>query len=546
VNQRYEPSIQQLQQSLSLHRSLLSLIPAPRSEYEVIRLVVDALYNHFPDYRCSFTRLAENGEAKIIYSRQSENQHSLTGKTFSLVSMKNLEDAFRAGLVNVVGDIRECPRMAPGLAAMLEFGTNLARLDVPIPDFEGKTCLLSLTFPKPMDWENATVELVREVAETVGLLLRDARTREKLLQSEALFREFAENVQAVVWMTALPENELVYVSPLYEKIWGRDRNHLYESRLTLLDTVHPEDRSRMEVALERQSREKYEQEYRIVRPDGEVRWIRDRGFHVLDEQGQPRRVVGIAEDITPLREAEHRLDASRALVTSNAKFAALGEMASGMAHEINNPLAVIHGLAVQLQELFREGVTPSPMVVESLASMEKMSNRIAVIVKGLRTFSRTNAGDLMAPADLVAIVQETAAMCEAKLKASAVSFTLILPLGPFRVRCRPAEISQVMVNLMNNAFDAVMVQGEGSVRVELSCGRGVARLLVEDTGVGVPPLARERIFQPFFTTKEVGKGTGLGLSISKGIVEAHGGVLFLDAKAKITRFVVELPSLEPR
>ena len=172
-----------------------------------------------------------------------------------------------------------------------------------------------------------------------------------------------------------------------------------------------------------------------------------------------------------------------------------------------------------------------------------MSNRIAAIVKGLRTFSRTSAADPLTPANLNAIAQETGAMCEPKLKAANVPFSVTLPDETIAVRCRPAEISQVILNLVNNAADAVAAVGSGWVKLEVSCEAERARIVVEDSGAGVPAESREKIFQPFFTTKEVGKGTGLGLSISKGIVEAHGGVLFLDVSAKITRFVVELPFL---
>jgi PAS domain S-box-containing protein len=545
VNLHYDLSIPHLQKSLALHRSLLSLIPTPRSEHEVIRLVVDSIYEHFPDCRCSFSLLSDTGKVEILYSRAAEGLPSIIGKIFDISRVEGLQESFRVGLVSAVPDIRENPLMAPFAPALLQFDGTVSRLDVPVPDYDGNTCILSLTHPSPVQWDGATVELLREVAEPIGLLLRDARTREKLLRSEELFREFAENVQAVVWMTAMPENRIVYVSPQYEVIWGRSPRHLYEERSSLLDTIHPEDRDRVRTAFERQAFDTYRQEYRVVRPNGEIRWIRDRGFQVFDGEGLLRRVVGIAEDVTPLRETEQRLEASRAQVASNAKFAALGEMASGIAHEINNPLAVIHGLAVQLQELFRDGHEPSPMVIESLASMEKMSNRIAGIVKGLRTFSRTSTADPMTDADLSAVAEESAAMCEPKLKVAGIEFKVSISPAAVNVRCRPSEISQVIVNLVNNSFDAVTALGHGWVKLEVKAEGGKAFIIVEDSGPGVAPESRERIFQPFYTTKEVGKGTGLGLSISKGIVEAHGGVLLLDTTAKITRFVVQLPGDTP-
>ncbi len=109
------------------------------------------------------------------------------------------------------------------------------------------------------------------------------------------------------------------------------------------------------------------------------------------------------------------------------------------------------------------------------------------------------------------------------------------------VPCRSNEISQVLLNLVSNAVDAVNSHSsDRSIFVGVTSSNGLARIVVEDSGPGIDPAQRDRIFHPFFTTKEVCKGTGLGLSISKGIVEAHGGTLFLDTSAKTTRFVVEL------
>jgi two-component system cell cycle sensor histidine kinase/response regulator CckA len=357
-----------------------------------------------------------------------------------------------------------------------------------------------------------------------------------------MFHQFADNVEVVLWMSDTAKNEIIYVSPSYEQIWGRTAQSLYENPMSFVEAIHPDDRDRVLAAVMKQAEAPYQEEYRVVRPDGNIRWVKDRAFLVRDAGGKVYRIVGIAEDITALREAQDRLVYTQAQVVSNAKFAALGEMASGIAHEINNPLAVIHGLSVQLQELFRDGSASAPMVLDSLGSMEKMANRIAAIVKGLKTFSRSTVGDPMVPADLNLVVQETMAMCEARMKASEVMVHVVLPPKPVMVSCRSAEISQVLLNLISNAFDAVQGVALPCVRVEVVRREKNARIQVEDTGMGIDAAVRERIFQPFFTTKEVGKGTGLGLSISKGIIEAHGGTLFLDSTTKGTRFVIELPT----
>jgi PAS domain S-box-containing protein len=342
-------------------------------------------------------------------------------------------------------------------------------------------------------------------------------------------------------MADLTTNQAVYVSPNFEEIWGRPVKSILEDINLFFEAIHPDDRERVRLAHSKQQEKGMDQIYRVVKPNGETRWIKDRGFVVRNESGEAYRIVGVAEDITALHETEERLEATRAQMISNAKFAALGEMASGIAHEINNPLAVIHGLTVHLQELFHgERASPS-MVIESLASMEKMCNRIAAIIKGLRTLSRHTEGDPKVFCDLNGIVQETMAMCDAKLRHEDIQLKIGLPSSRVMVPCRSNEISQVLLNLVSNAVDAVNSHSsDRSIFVGVTSSNGLARIVVEDSGPGIDPAQRDRIFHPFFTTKEVCKGTGLGLSISKGIVEAHGGTLFLDTSAKTTRFVVEL------
>jgi C4-dicarboxylate-specific signal transduction histidine kinase len=293
-------------------------------------------------------------------------------------------------------------------------------------------------------------------------------------------------------------------------------------------------------SLKEHNRGPYEKFYRIRRPDGAIRWIKDRSFPVRDAEGKVYRVVGIAEDITPLRDAQDRLEATQAQVVSNAKFAALGEMASGIAHEINNPLAVILGLTAQLRERLTQ-MEEDSFVSGGLNTIDKMSKRIASIIKGLRTFSRQTDHDPMVSADLVSIVHETIAICDAGIRASGVKLKIDIPADGLFVRCRPSEISQVVLNLINNAKDAVSQSRKRSISLSLKREEAWAYLIVDDSGPGVPTDIRERIFQPFFTTKDVGAGTGLGLSISKGIVEAHGGKLYLDSP-KGARFVVKLPT----
>lgn len=531
---------------LGLYRKLLAVTRIPGSEEQVIHFVIDSLAEFLPEFRVSFSNVGTDGKITVVYSRNPPGTEPVkAGTIFDLSAFPNVAGALRQLKPFCTEDIRKEASISEILPQLLAFSTSLSRIDIPFERDEGSISVLSVASTSPGPWDSAIVDFVKEAGCIVHVIFRELRTHVKLRETETIFRQFAENVGVVFWMSDTKKDEMIYVSPAYELLWGRSVESLYAAPKSFVDAIHPDDRRRVIRELPNQALGSYEQEYRVVKPDGETRWVKDRGFPVKDDSGKVTRIVGIAEDITPLREARERLEASRNQMAANAKFAALGEMASGIAHEINNPLAVIHGLAVQMQELVRrEGRNfPAKMALDSYESIEKMSNRIAGIVKGLRTFSRQTAADPLVPADLNAILTETMAMCTPKLRAANVKLEVDRPADRLGIHCRSSEISQVILNLLNNAVDAVASAEERRIRIEVvQRESGVARLVVHDSGSGIRPELKERIFQPFFTTKEVGKGTGLGLSISKSIIEAHGGKLFLDQASQGARFVVELPS----
>lgn len=526
---------------LGLHRDLLTLIRHTRSEQEIIELVIDAIWKRFPDHRVAYSEISSAGEIRSFYSRQPDSLINLDPIEKIIHHCSDYLAALRALQPLVVEDLRREPRLR-SVAERLPEGGPLARFECPVSLGENQIGVLSLTFPGPKVLSSQDRETVAEIAELVQLIFVSARAQARLKTSDAIFSQFAENIDSIFWMNDPEHNEMIFVSPAYDRIWGTSRKLLKGNPRAFLDAIVPEDRDSVIRSFAEHFRGPYEKTYRIMRPDGSVRWIRDRSYPIKNEQGAVYRVVGIAEDITALKEAQEKLEATQAQVLSNAKFAALGEMASSIAHEINNPLAVIQGISVQLQEICRKQ-NGDALLLESLETVEKMSKRISLIIKGLRTFSRQTDWDPMVPADLSIILLETLAICEAKIHSDGITLQRTLPKDTIRVKCRSAEISQVLLNLLRNAIDAVEDVNQKEIAISLvSEEGGRIRISVEDSGAGVEAKLRDSIFQPFFTTKEVGRGTGLGLSISKAISEAHGGRLYLDAAAQRTRFVLELPA----
>ncbi|MNL12986.1 C4-dicarboxylate transport sensor protein DctB [compost metagenome] len=167
--------------------------------------------------------------------------------------------------------------------------------------------------------------------------------------------------------------------------------------------------------------------------------------------------------------------------------------------------------------------------------------RIAKIIRGLRSYARESDLSSIETFTVESVVEDTLSFCHEKFKNNGVTLTSKLEPG-LHLQGRPTQVSQVLLNLLNNAYDAVSQSHNKEVLVEAKYKENGVELSVTDSGPGVPIHLRAKVMEPFFTTKEVGKGIGLGLSISSGIVQAHNGRFYLDNKSLKTRFVIWLPS----
>jgi PAS domain S-box-containing protein len=302
--------------------------------------------------------------------------------------------------------------------------------------------------------------------------------------------------------------------------------------------IHPDDLYKIEGFMANVFGGKTQEsaEYRIIRPDGSLRHISVSGGPLLDNNGRIISMIGIAVDITERKQMQLAIEAS-------SRLSSLGMMAGGVAHEINNPLSVIHAMASDLVEaVATDGPVQADMVARKAAIIRETAERIARIVKSLRQISREGSGDMFHPASLNKIVADTLEICRAKFKAHGVELLLPDNMPETSIPCREVQIEQALLNLLQNAFDAVVDQhGERWVRLTVQPGRDSVVISVLDSGPGIPRELRSRLMEPFFTTKPVGKGTGLGLSLSKTIAEDHGGRLEYDEDHGRTRFSLVLP-----
>lgn len=248
------------------------------------------------------------------------------------------------------------------------------------------------------------------------------------------------------------------------------------------------------------------------------------------------------ENLIKQRTAE--LEESKIKMVQSSKLSSLGEMAGGIAHEINNPLSIIQSKSRTLKKRLDAG-TDLEKCKEDLALIERTTDRIAKIIRGLRTFARNSEGDPMLPNKVGQIVADTLELCQERFKNHQIELRVNNAVDA-DLECRAAQISQVLMNLLGNAHDAVEHLPEKWVELNVTGSSNKVRISVVDSGKGIAPEVVEKLMQPFFTTKGVGKGTGLGLSISKGIIEEHHGRFIYDQDSANTRFVIDLPLKQPQ
>lgn len=233
----------------------------------------------------------------------------------------------------------------------------------------------------------------------------------------------------------------------------------------------------------------------------------------------------------------------RGKLEHTAKMSALGEMAGGMAHEINTPLAIIQLRTDQLLDHAQNENMDKAFLLKSLENINSTIKRISKIINGLRSFARDGRSDSLIEYSALKIIEDTFSLCREHLSSSGIQLELVAE-SDIEIKCRPIELSQVLLNLLNNARDAIQDQSEKWIRVELKRKATSAEISVTDSGHGIAKEIQEKMMQPFFTTKEIGKGTGLGLSISKGIIDAHGGKIEIDNLSPNTKFIISLPLSE--
>lgn len=326
-------------------------------------------------------------------------------------------------------------------------------------------------------------------------------------------------------------------NPSLRKCLGYSEKELMSKRF--IEFIHPDDMNRtVEIGLVFLETGHYPGiENRYICKDGRIITLSWSVTGVPEDDC----IYAAARNVTDLRKQEFEIAEQKLKIAANSKMNALGRMASGIAHEINNPLTIVYGQTSLLKRMATDENIEKTKLLAVVESMEKMCERIVRIINGLRVFSRDTSNDPFEFYPAYKILNDTLPFCQGRIHSSGITLDVDTISEDVEFYCRPVQISQVLLNLLNNAADAVKNIEGGKVQIKLISMDNRVGFSVTDNGSGIKKEYVANLFTPFFTTKEIGNGTGLGLSIAKGIINAHDGSIYLDANCAETCFVFLLP-----
>ncbi|SMF60618.1 PAS domain S-box-containing protein [Tistlia consotensis] len=402
--------------------------------------------------------------------------------------------------------------------------------------------------------DGTVLEVRQHELETGGLVrsyldITERRRAEALLQaSEARYRAVVENQREfIVRMT--PDRTCTFVNEAMCRFLQRRREELIGQRE--FEPIDPLDRTAVERELARITPDSptLTLAYRVDKADGELGWVEWTYRAILDESRQVAEIQGVGRDISELRAAQEQ-------ALHLAKLASLGQVVAGLAHEIAQPLNALSMASENaLMAHDTEGDEAIDYMREKLETVRLQGERMAKIVDHLRRFNRADLTGLE-EVELALVVRSALMLSKNQIALDKIELLDEVPGSSRRIRGRPFEIEQVILNFITNARDAIIENSpppapdrtgpRGRIRVELidRPGRSNLRIRISDTGGGIPEAHLSRIFDPFFTTKELGKGMGLGLSICYRAIAGMGGHINVWNIEGGAQFEILLPAIE--
>lgn len=359
-----------------------------------------------------------------------------------------------------------------------------------------------------------------------------------LQKSHERYRLMVENIDAVFWLASPGAEEILYVSPAYERIWGRSCTSLYRDPLSFVEAVHPDDRAQAD-AMDLHSRERWQVEYRIIRPDGSHRWICDRGYTIRDHAGESKGLTGVAIDITDRKSDELQLSETVRALHQNTKDLErvnrdLQQFASVVSHDLKAPLRAISGRVGMLSEDLGGNVASE--VQEHLSTLQNRVKAMEGIITGLLQYSRSvqkSNPRNVSVRDLV--LQQLDSMDIPD------GFTIEVGAELPPVTADPLQLGQIFTNLIDNGIRH-HDRPSGHISVHGRKNGTHHEFFIADDGPGIPEEERQRVFEMFESGRHHGAGsTGIGLALVRKLVEENGGAIYLDSGSRGSTFTFTWP-----
>ena len=478
---------------------------------------------------------------KIIHQSHITDVNLATLELFEANSREQLDQEIAAMLTD-----ESCVVVA-NILAELNIGGHRSVWEMPIRSLSGKelTVLLSISFPPGSEetWKEVHLMML-DISDQKRAADLIERNRRQLMEAQRIG-------QSGSWEWNFATNNLIVSEQLF-KIAGLNPRTSEVTIEDFLAIVHPDDRQFVRDRLKTQGEvEMYKDvPYRIVRPDGDVRYILNRGERVRDKSGHAVGMIGLAQDITDRRREEIERQQLEMQLRQAQKLESLGALAGGIAHDFNNILTPLYGYT----ELVMQDLDEKSQTYEDLGHVMKAATRGKELVKQILAFSRQIEQERK-PLLLHHIVKEVIKLLRASVSPN-IEIVHEGEAGIDAVVADPVQMHQVIMNLCVNACHAMrdcggrltlkldmqkIDAGKAGDNVDIQPGSYV-RLQVADTGTGMDDSTRQRVFEPFFTTKPAGEGTGLGLSVSRQIVLSHKGTITVESRlGEGTVFTVMLP-----
>jgi PAS domain S-box-containing protein len=382
--------------------------------------------------------------------------------------------------------------------------------------------------------------LGREVVHLIELRNNNLKILQEKTAAESKMNHILEFIDQIIWSLDL-NLKLNYCNDAMFIKTGYSSKEIMADPEIFINLVLPEDRSKVETFInDIKKNKKASTTFKLKHKLGKV-FEFNASAKLIEENGVPIRIDGIYYDITDINEAQRIILDQKNKIVLASRLEALGQISSSIAHEIKNPLGIISTTAGYLGCLCEDkDSVPSKDVIKVTKKIEDTAIRISKIIKSLRTFSRDSSNDPLVTTSLKTMIEESMDLYYNRFKNDDINLSIdVIPKDVY-VDCKSSEIYQVLINLINNSYDAVHNLKEKWVKITYTDLGSAFEVAVTDSGSAISLESQKRLFEPFFTTKEVGYGTGLGLSICERIISAHGGIIRYDNLSANTRFIIRL------